>query len=287
MKENPRTAVVTGASTGIGRACALALDAAGWHVFAGVRREEDANTLRKRASDRLRTCHLDVTRPGEIEAAAAQVAEACGGAGVQGLVNNAGIAVAGPLEFLPMADLEQQFAVNVLGLVRTTQAFLPLLRAGHGRIVNMGSVSGRFALPFVGPYAASKHALEAISDSLRVELRPWGIKVVLLEPGVVRTPIWDKGRAAGDTLRAQMPAACEQYYGAALDRVQAEVDKVEPQGVAPEAVARCVVKALTARRPKARYVLGANARAQLILGGWIPDRPRDWLIAKMLGLGSA
>lgn len=285
MAESRGAVLVTGASTGIGRACALELDRQGYRVFAGVRREEDGEMLRVGASGRLAPLHLDVTWESDIAAAVSAVEEACPEQGLHGLVNNAGIAVAGPLEFLPMDELRKQFDVNVLGLLAVTQAFLPLLRRARGRIVNLGSVSGRVSMPFVGPYAASKHALEAISDSLRVELRPWGIPVVLLQPGVVRTPIWDKGREAGRELRARMPADCEAYYGRALDSVQAEVAKIEGTGVPPETIARCVAHALTCRRPKTRYVLGGNARAQLFLGRLVPDRLRDWIFCKVLGLG--
>jgi NAD(P)-dependent dehydrogenase (short-subunit alcohol dehydrogenase family) len=204
---------------------------------------------------------------------------------MRGLVNNAGIAVAGPLEFLPMDELRVQFDVNVLGLLAVTQAFLPLLRQARGRIVNVGSVSGRISMPFVGPYAASKFAVEAISDSLRVELRPWGIEVALLEPGVVRTPIWDKSRETGKTLRASMPEECETLYGRALDSLQAEVDRVERRGVPPETIARCVSHVLSCRRPRTRYVLGSMARTQLLLARLAPDRLLDWVFGKMLGTG--
>lgn len=279
-------ALVTGASTGIGRACALELDQRGYAVFAGVRRPADGEELQARASDRLTPVMLDVTKEEEIAAAAQRLESDIQGAALNVLVNNAGIALGGPLEFLSIPELRQQFEVNVTGLAAVTQAMLPLMRrAKGGTIVNMGSVSGVMSLPFVGPYAASKHAVEALTDSLRVELRPWGIRVVLFQPGVVKTPIWDKSRADAARRRAAMGAEANQFYGTALDRMMKELDHVEKRGITPEALARKVADAIEARRPKTRYLLGGGARAQAFLGRRLPDRLRDWLFAKMLGHG--
>src|SRR5436190_20383212 len=189
---NLGSVVITGASTGIGKTCALRLDRLGFQVFAGVRRTEDGETLKRQASQRLTPITIDVTDSGSIAAAASMVATAVGDAGLQGLVNNAGIAVACPLEFLPISLLSQQLEVNVTGQIDVTQVFLPLLRAGNGRIVNMGSISGRMAYPLLGPYCASKFALEALTASLRMELRPWHIPVSIIEPGAIATPIWSK-----------------------------------------------------------------------------------------------
>jgi NAD(P)-dependent dehydrogenase (short-subunit alcohol dehydrogenase family) len=197
-----------------------------------------------------------------------------------GLVNNAGIAVGGPLEFLPLDDLRQQLEVNVVGPVAMAQAFLPLLRRGGGRIVQMGSVSGLFASPFLGPYSASKFALEALSDALRVELRPWGIHVSIIEPGVIATPIWRKSLAAADEALAEMPPALEELYGQTLGAVRREVQGL--RGVPAARVADAVVHALTAARPRARYhVIGPSARVRLALA-YLPSRLRDWLVARYL-----
>src|SRR5258708_33287478 len=183
-----RSVVATGASTGIGEACALRLDRRGFHVFAGVRREVDGGALKQKASGRLTPILLDVTDASSIKSAAAAVAASLDEEGLSGLVNNAGIAIAGPLEFLPIDELRRQFEVNVIGQIAVTQAFLPLLRKGHGRIVNMGSISGRLAFPLLGPYAASKFALRALTTALRMELRPWGIPVSIIEPSGIATP---------------------------------------------------------------------------------------------------
>jgi NAD(P)-dependent dehydrogenase (short-subunit alcohol dehydrogenase family) len=283
---NTRFVLVTGASTGIGRACARELDQRGFTVFAGVRRTQDGDALRANASDRLTPIRLDVAKDEDVAAAADTLGAACGEAGLHALINNAGIALGGPLETVDMTEFRQQLDVNVSGLVAVTRACIPLLRqAKHSTIVNMGSVSGVATIPFVGPYAASKHAVEAISDSLRVELRPWGIRVVLFQPGVVKTPIWDKSREDAARRRAAMGDEANRCYGTALDRMMHELDHVEKRGITPEALARHVADAIEAARPKTRYLLGGGARAQAFLGRHIPDRLRDWLFAKMLGHG--
>ena len=188
-----KSVVITGASTGIGRGCALRMDALGWSVFAGVRKEVDATSLRAEASDRLRPLFLDVSNPRSILEAQQAVSQALGAEGLSGLVNNAGIPYGGAIEHLEMQEVRRTFDVNFFGLIEVTQAFMPLLRRAHGRIVNMSSVSGWIASPFLSPYSTSKFALEALSDALRVELHPWNIHVAVIEPGAIDTPIWAKG----------------------------------------------------------------------------------------------
>jgi NAD(P)-dependent dehydrogenase (short-subunit alcohol dehydrogenase family) len=271
--------VITGASTGIGEACAFHLDALGFRVFAGVRDPADGERLTRAASDRLVPVHLDVTDAVSVKAAAETVVHALGDAPLSGLVNNAGIAVASPLEFVPLDALRSQLEVNVIGQVAVTQAFLPSLRRSRGRIVNMGSVSGRFASPFMGPYSASKFALEALSDSLRLELRPWGIHVSILEPGVIATPIWRKSLLAADELATGMPEEAHTLYGRAIEAIRQRVESIG--GVPAERVARVVAHALTARRPRTRYVVGRDARVAVGLS-YLPTRMRDWLVAKRL-----
>ncbi len=268
-----RAVVVTGASSGIGEACARRLAAAGWRVFGGVRREEDAERLR---AGGVTPVTLDVTDPGQIAGAAEAV-----GAELAGLVDNAGIALAAPLELVPLDELRRQLEVNVIGQVAVTQAFLPALRRGRGRIVLMGSIAGRSALPFLGPYAASKHAIEGIADSLRVELRPWGIGVSIVEPGTIRTPIWSKGAARADELRARFAPGAEELYGQAIERFRAVAVKRGLGGVEADEVAKAVERALTSPRPKARYVVGRDARTRARLQ-CLPTRLRDRLLAKAL-----
>lgn len=277
-KKDPRFVLITGASTGIGRACALWLDRKGLQVFAGVRTKEDADSLMSNASERLIPIRLDVTEPGFIATAQEQVRDVVGQAGLWGLVNNAGIAVGGPLEFINLADFRRSLAVNLTGSLAMIQAFLPLLRQSRGRIVNMSSISGRVALPFVGPYAVSKHGLEAMSDSLRVELRPWGIWVSVIQPGNVVSPIWAKAREMLDGLVAQANPEQLAMYG----EVAQLRDRLGRNAMPPEKVAQAVEHALTARRPKARYLLGREARIMALFLPRLPVRLRDWLVAKNL-----
>ena len=279
-----RAVVITGASTGIGEACALRLDRHGWRVFAGVRKEADGERLKQQASDRLAPITIDVTDQASINSAAEVVASALGEAGLAGLVNNAGITVPGPIEFLPIEELRRQLEVNTIGQIAVTQALLPLIRKGHGRIVNMGSIGGRMATPFIGAYCASKFALEALTDSLRQELRPWDIGVSIVEPGSIATPIWEKGRAAADELEERLPQAARDLYGDAIDAFRRAVDKRAGAGIPADEVAKAVEHALTAKRPKTRYLVGMDARLPAVLAKVVPDRARDGLIARNLGL---
>jgi len=276
--------VVTGASTGIGRACALHLEGLGYRVFAGVRSQADAERIGREGSGRLVPILLDVTDVGTIVSAAKEIGAAVGDAGLKGLVNNAGIVVTAPIEFVPLDDLRRQFEVNVIGAVAVTQAFLPLLRRAKGRIVNIGSIGGRNALPFVGPYAASKSALAAITESLRRELRGSGIEVSLIEPGAVATPIWEKSEAAAMERMAKFPPEVATLYGPALVKVQAAAKKVSAGAVPPEVVAKAVEEALTSPRPRTRTLIGTEAKVQAFLRWLLPDRLLDAFFAKVLGL---
>ncbi len=278
------TVVITGASTGIGEAAALELDRLGFRVFAGVRAEADGERLRQRSSPRLAPLRLDVTDAEQVAEAAKTVAAAVGPAGLAGLVNNAGIVVAGPLELLPLDAWRRQLEVNLFGQVAVTQAFLPLVRAARGRIVFIGSVNGRLAPPYLGPYAASKHALEAVADSLRVELRTWEMSVALVEPGSVKTPIWDKSRAAADRLAEDLTPEGHALYGEDIEAMRRATVRLAASGMPVERVVRAVVHALSARRPKTRYLLGADNRFVLALFKLLPDRVRDWFVRRALGL---
>lgn len=277
-----KNVVITGASTGIGKACARHLDARGFAVFATVRRAEDARALEAEASPRLRTLFLDVTDAASIAAAAETVAEAVGEAGVHGLVNNAGIALAGPLEAMPLDAFRRQLEVNVTGPLAVTQAFLPLLRKARGRIVNMGSIGGISVLPFVGAYCASKFALEALTDALRMELAPWGIEVVVVEPGSVATPIWGKGEAYAEALLERADPATTALYREMMEKMRRLVAETGEKGASPGAVAAVVRRALTARRPKTRYIVGSMARVRWALQRLFPDRLRDRLLLRRI-----
>jgi len=263
--------VVTGASSGIGADAAAALARRGYTVFAGVRSDADGARA-EAAHPNLRALRLDVTDAASI-AAAARAVEASGIA-LHGVVNNAGIAVAGPLELLPVDELRRQFEVNLFGAVAVTQAFLPALRAARGRIVFVGSIAGRLAVPFVAPYGASKFALRAIADALRVELRPFGLTVVLIEPGSVKTPIWQKGRDEKGRLMTLLGPEAPALYGGAIDAMFATIEQQERSGMPVEQVSAAIVDALTARKPKTNYLLGAPARAGSVLA-MLPAGLRD------------
>jgi NAD(P)-dependent dehydrogenase (short-subunit alcohol dehydrogenase family) len=274
---------ITGASTGIGKACALHLHRLGFRVFAGVRRAADGEALRQEASPRLTPVILDVTDHGSVEAAARTVGTAVGDRGLAGLVNNAGIVIGGPLEYLPLDELRNQLEVNVIGQVRVTQAFLPLIRSGRGRVVNMGSVSGRIAAPILGPYASSKFALRALNDSLRLELKTWGIEVVLVEPWAIQTPIWEKSLAAAGRLARRLPREAVRLYGPMIRAVGQHAEEAGKAGLPVSSVVRAVEKALRARRPRAHYVVGGRLRLA-VLSGVLPARIRDWLIRRGMGI---
>lgn len=280
----PKTVLITGASTGIGRACALHLDRLGWQVFAGVRRAEDAAAIKAVASPALEPLLLDVIQADQVAAAAEQVSGLVGARGLDGLVNNAGISIGGPLEFVPMQLVRLQFEVNVLGQVSMIQAFLPLLRRARGRIVNISSTSGLNAMPIMGPYAASKFALEALSDSLRVELRPWDIKVILVEPGSIATPIWDRSLATADAWLADAPPALNELYGKFIPILREYMISVARRGLPVERISETVVRALTVPDPKARYLVIAYSRLSFHLMRLAPAGLRDRLIARQMGI---
>jgi NAD(P)-dependent dehydrogenase (short-subunit alcohol dehydrogenase family) len=259
--------LITGASSGIGKACALRLVRDGFAVFAAVRKDRDAQELERAG---LTPVVLDVTKAATIAAAARTVAAAVGDAGLAGLVNNAGIAVPGPIELVPIDELRRQFEVNVFGQVAVTQAFLPLLRAARGRIVNLGSVGARFALPFAGALNASKGAFELISDALRMELRPWGIRVIVVSPGAIRTAA--EGKLVADTEASIASASPEgkALYASSFRAFVAAFEKLEASGVGPEAVADAVAHALTARVPRRRYAVGPKSTILPLLFGALP-----------------
>jgi len=264
--------VVTGASTGIGAAIARCLPGRGFRVFGTARRAEDEAALERAGVTAVR---MDVTDAASIARAREQVEHALAGAPLVGLVNNAGIPAAGPLELFPLDELRRVLEVNLVGAVAVTQAFLPLLKASRGRIVNMSSVAGRGALPFLGPYAASKFGLEAISDSLRRELLPFGVRVIVIEPGSFKTAIWGKVEAMDLRRYAGTP------YERVLDRFRRAALRGAERAPPPDEVVRAVWRALTARRPPLRVLVTPHGWLDRI-PLWIPDRWLDWLIHRFL-----
>jgi NAD(P)-dependent dehydrogenase (short-subunit alcohol dehydrogenase family) len=274
--------VITGASSGIGRATALHLDRLGFRVFAGVRREPDAASLRREASPRLLPLLCDVTDAASLQAAAKSVTAELGGAGLAGLVANAGIGLGGPLEFVPLDDLRHQLEVNVVGVVATLQAFLPLVRNARGRVVIVGSDSGRLAAPFAGPYAASKFAVEAIADALRLELAPFGVQVALIEPGAVATTIWDKTQRYADEALARLPEAAQRLYAEGIASVRERLAERARDAAPPEGCARAIERALTARRAPTRTLVGTDAKIVGLVARFLPDRLRDRLVTRIM-----
>lgn len=270
--------VVTGASKGIGKATALYLDQAGFNVFAGVRKSEDADSLRAAASNRLMPVMVDVTNQDQINEAADKISQTVGGSGLVGLVNNAGVAVPSPLEFIPLDELRNQLEINVIGQVAVTQAVLPLIRQVAGRIVNISSIGGRLASPFLGAYHASKFAIEAITDSLRLELRPWGIEVISIEPGVIDTPIWETSLARAERIIEAYPDEAQALYGEQIAKQIADGQKQEQRGISPDQVAKVIAEALTVARPKTRYLVGPDAKFAGNVIVRLPDRLKDRLI---------
>lgn len=278
-----KSVLVTGASTGIGRATALHLDRRGWRVFAGVRREEDAASLREAASDHLEPLMLDVTDADQIAAAAELIGEAVGDGGLHGLVNNAGIAVPGPLETLPIDDFKRQIDVNLTAQVAVTQAVLSQIRTARGRIVFITSIGGLMAFPMFGAYHAAKFGLEAVGDVFRQELRPWGISVSVVEPGSIATPIWERGDAEVDAITSRARDGHADLYGEAAEAYRTVARKTGERGIPPEKVAVKIEHALGARRPRTRYLVGADARGQAFASRFLPDRFVDWTVARVTG----
>ena len=278
----PRAAVlVTGASSGIGYATAIRLARRGTIVFAGVRRQTDAETIAREGGLNVRPLVLDITDSESIARAKTAISRASD-VTLVGLVNNAGVAVAGPLELLPIEALRRQFDVYFFGTIETTQAFLPILRETGGRIVNVSSIGGKLAAPFVGAYASSKFALEAASDALRVELRPFGVAVALIEPGAVKTPIWSRSAEASLRIFDALPPAARSVYDDMIRNMQRISQQMEKRGIPPERVAAAIERALFSPRPRARYLVGRDARVRLLVAR-LPEGIRDRIVAAVVG----
>lgn len=271
-----KTAFITGASRGIGRATALLLDVHGYQVFAGVRSQRDADALRATASERLQPVLFDLLDARSIETAVVYVLPQLEPHGLHMLINNAGLAVPSPVEFIPSHDLRYQFEVNVFGTIILTQALIPALRRGRGRIINVSSIAGRVTAPMLGAYSASKFALEALTDALRLELYPWGIQVVSIQPGVIRTDFGASALQRADALLPRLPDQIHKLYGETIasERKRATQSR---QGIPPETVAEVILKAAQARHPRTRYLVGRDARLIAFLRAILPDTLVDRL----------
>ncbi|MGW7465164.1 SDR family oxidoreductase [Streptomyces xantholiticus] len=274
MTERSKTVLVTGASTGIGRATALMLAREGFTVFAAVRKESDGVAL----GATVTPITLDITDPGQIAAAADAIGR------LDALVNNAGVGVTGPLEFVSLDTLRWQYEVNVFGQIAVTQAMLPKLRDSQGRVVTVGSVGSWITLPFGGPLCSSKHAIRSLNDALRMEVRPWGIRAVLIEPGSIHTSAVDKLEGEVEPRLEAIGDEGRRLYGTAYRTMATSGLKEERSGSSPDVVARAVLHALTARRPRSRYPVGKKSRLMSTLGRVVPQYTLDRLRLRVLGL---
>lgn len=284
MSSQKKSVVITGVSTGIGWGATKVLVKKGFHVFGSVRKAADGERLKAEFGDAFTPLLFDVADEAAVRAAARQVEAALGGATLAGLVNNAGIAVAGPLLHLPVEDFRRQMEINVTGIVTVTQAFAPLLGAGSparrdpGRIVNISSVAGRTGNPFMAPYSASKFAVEGLSESLRRELLPFGVDVIVVAPGAVATPIWSKAEEQDITPYANT------VYAAPLKRLQAYMLGLGAKGLPPARIGNAIHTALTTTRPKVRYTVSPEPFQVFMSERVLSKRGLDRIVGKRLGL---
>jgi NAD(P)-dependent dehydrogenase (short-subunit alcohol dehydrogenase family) len=276
--------VITGASTGIGRTTALDLDRRGFRVFAGVRKSSDGESLSAAASPQLTPLHIDVTQLATIEAARDEIARSLGDQKLFALVNNAATTVTAPLEFVDLDALRAQFETNTIGVAAVTKTMLPLMQRPGGRIVNVSSGAGRIVTPLVGPYCASKYALVAMSDALRVELRGQGISVSIIEPGFIDTPMHEKNEQQAEEMLASLPPEGRERYGEAIAKLRATNERMSKGAAPPEDVAQAIRRSLTARRPRSRYPVTAEARLLQIIGPFLGNRIRDAIFGRIVGL---
>ena len=272
--------LITGTSTGIGKATALCLDRMGFRVFAGVRKQSDGETLRRESSERFTPVIVDLNETESIDRAFDTISESVGEAGLSGLVNNAGIPLEGPLEFFPIDDIRKGLEVNLVGHITVIQRFLPLIRKGQGRIINIGSIGGVMPIPFGAPYNASKAAMHALTVTLRRELLPSGIHVSLVVPGSIRTEIWKKiqeqtGHLSQDVI---------ERYGNEMEALRRAAEKTSGKGIPPESVGEVVGEALTKKRPRTCYTVGLDAKLQRLAAVLLPDRIQDWVVSRMIGI---
>jgi NAD(P)-dependent dehydrogenase (short-subunit alcohol dehydrogenase family) len=277
-----KTILVTGASTGIGWATSLNLAEKGWRVFAAVRKEADAQKLLDASSNKVTPVIMDIVDYESVKRAKRGIEKALGGAGLDALFNNAGISVQGPLEIIPIELFEQQIRVNVFGHIFVTQTFLPLLRKAQGNIVFTSSESGKMTLPLMGPYSASKFALEAVANAFRIELRPWKVRVSLVEVQTIKTPMWEKIDTSTEKLIASLPQQAKDLYRDELKTLSVFPKWQAEMGISMKKAVRVIIRALNARSPKARYVVGYEARLLIYNFAIWPTWMMDWIASKSL-----
>jgi NAD(P)-dependent dehydrogenase (short-subunit alcohol dehydrogenase family) len=270
--------LVTGASRGIGRSIVEHLASRGWDVVAGVRTEQDADALAKLDPQRISTVALDITNAGHIDALADALPPQ-----LDAIVNNAGIVVSGPMETLTVEDWRKQLDINVVGQFAVTQAVLPRLRQSRGRIVFISSINGRLSMSLIGAYSASKFALEAAADALRMELQPWGVRVVLIEPAQTDTDIWRTADTMVTDVEAALTAEQRTLYARHIAGMKKMIPMSQKMAVPAQKVADVVEQALTVRRPRPRYVVGVVPKLQVALLTTLPTRARDFVLRRAAG----
>lgn len=280
-----KSVFVTGTTSGIGLYTARHMHRLGWQVFAGVYPGEDTSKLMDGITDdaRLHLVDIDITNAEMVAAAQAKIAQHTDN--LHGLVNNAGISVSGPFEVLPLNDIRRQMEVNYIGQIAVTQAMMPMIRGATGRIVNVASILGRIVAPFSGPYCASKFALEAFTDALRMELEPWGIHVVAIEPTNIATDIWEKEYEWQEVMREELPPGAKDLYSEALEILNKTTREQAALGVTPQVIADAIGDALTATVPKTRYTVGPSAGLYNMLWRFLPDRMRDRILLRQINMG--
>lgn len=276
--------LISGASTGIGRATSLRLARIGYTVFAGIRKDEDADSLRQEdRTNRIVPIKLDVTVPEQIEEAKTLVANTIGDSGLSGLINNAGIGVGGPIEYVDLNRFRALLEVNTFGPVALTQAFMPMVRKSRGRVIFVGSIAGKMSNAFQGPYCVSKYGIEAIADALRQELSPEGLHVSLIEPGFIETPMLDKIQPEVELGLSQLPAEGTERYAATIAGMLDGMEQFRKRASSPDRVADAIIHALEAPRPKTRYLVGLDAKAAALMSWLLPDRALDFIKRKAMG----
>lgn len=275
--------VISGASSGIGEATAIYLDRLGYQVFAGVRRETDALSLVQKSSGTIIPIILDVTDEASITAAIDLVKMRSDSGGLTALINNAAIVIPSILEFMPIDEMKKEFEVNVFGLVALTKACIPLLRKAKGKVVNISSLSGKLSMPTIGTYSASKFAVEAISDALRLELKAWEIDVCIVQPGLIKTAVWEKSRGHGSRLWDSLPAEKKQLYATEFEIMYEYTKRSFQDGIPREKVAETIGKAVSAKRVKARYPVGIDTKIVVFLARFVPALLLDKIVTLFLG----
>ena len=285
MTQTMKAVLISGATSGIGLAAAIAMHRRGWYIYAAGLPQDPTQALYAAIPERMSYLPLDIRDEQAVAEAAQQIAADRGEAGLDGLVNNAGINRPGPLEALPVAQLREQFDVNIFGHLQMIQAMLPLLRQGEtGRIVNVSSIMGRVAMPLLGAYSMSKHAMEAMSDVLRLELAPWGIAVISIQPGAIDTPMTHAMPQMLDQQAQQLNSVMQAHYGVLFTQMQQALASQARSAIAPEKVADAIAQGLSSAKPATRYAVGGAASGLMMMRRFAPDAIGDSILRRALGL---